>query len=61
MKIILRDLNYRGYHFEELNFELPDIKNLEDVTIDMISEYVVDDLDNYIDFHESFMLNGKPT
>lgn len=56
MKIILRDVNYRGYHFEELDFELPNVKNLEDVTNDMLAEYVVDDLNHYIDFHESFMV-----
>lgn len=56
MKIILRDINYRGYHFEELDFELPNVKNLEDITTDMLSEYVIDDLNNYINFHESFMV-----
>lgn len=61
MKIILRDVNYRGYHFEELDFELPNANNLEDVTVDMLAEYVVDDLNHYIDFHESFMVNGKPS
>lgn len=61
MKIILRDVKYQGYYFEELDFELPNVKNLEDVTIDMLSEYVIDDLDNYINFHESFMVDGKPT
>lgn len=61
MKITLHDVCYQGYYFEELEFELPNVKNLEDVTIDMISEYVFDDLDGYINFHESFMINGKPT
>ena len=56
MKIILRDINYRGYHFEELDFEIPNVQNLEDVTKDMLTEYVVEDLDWYIDFHESFMV-----
>lgn len=56
MKIILRDIKYRGYYFEELDFELPNIKNLEDVTNDMLAEYVIDDLNQYIDFHESFMV-----
>ena len=61
MKIILRDVKYQCYYFEELDFELPNVKNLEDITIDMLSEYVIDDLDNYINFHESFMVDGKPT
>ena len=56
MKIILRDMNYRGYHFPELDFELPNVKNLEDVTLDLLTEYVIDDLDNYINFHESFIV-----
>ena len=56
MKIILRDVNYRGYHFEELDFELPNIKDLEDVTTDLLAEYVIDDLNQYINFHESFMV-----
>ena len=55
MKIILKDVAYHGYHFECLEFELPNLKNLEDVTKDMLAEYIVDDLDNYINFHESFM------
>lgn len=61
MKIILRDVTYQGYYFQELDFELPNVQNLEDVTLDMLAEYVFDDLDNYINFHESFMINGKPT
>lgn len=56
MKIILHDFNYRGYHFKELDFELPNVKSLEEVTNDMLTEYVVDDLNQYIDFHESFMV-----
>lgn len=61
MKISLHDVCYQGYYFKDLEFELPNVKNLEDVTVDMIAEYVFDDLDNYINFHESFMINGKPT
>lgn len=61
MKIILDDVCYQGYYFERLDFELPNVKNLEDVTIDMLVEYLFDDLDNYINFHESFMVDGKPT
>ena len=61
MKIILRDVKYQGYYFQELDFELPNVQNLEDVTLDMLAEYVIDDLNWYIDFHESFMVNGKPT
>ena len=59
MKIILKDFTFRGYHFECLDFELPNIKHLEDITCDMLTEYVVDDLDNYINFHESFMIDEK--
>lgn len=61
MKIKLYDVTYQGYYFQELDFELPNIKNLEDVTLDVLAEYVFDDLDNYINFHESFMKDGKPT
>lgn len=56
MKIILRDVKYRGYYFEELDFEIPNVQDLEEVTYDMLTEYVVEDLGWYIDFHESFMV-----
>lgn len=56
MKIKLLDVSYRGYYFEELDFELPNVNKLEDLTYDDLAEYVVEDLEHYIDFHESFMI-----
>ena len=59
MKIILDDFSYRGYYFKQLDFEIPDVKKLEDITCDMLSEHVIDDLDSYINFHESFMTEDE--
>lgn len=55
MKIRLLDVSHRGYYFEELDFDLPNVKKLEDFTYGDLAEYVVEDLEHYIDFHESFM------
>ena len=59
MKIKILDVNYQGYHFEELDFDLPNVKNLEDLTYDDLTEYIVDDLNGYIDFHESFIVDEE--
>lgn len=59
MKIELVDVGYQGYYFERLEFDLPGVKTLEDLTLDILREYVVDDLDNYINFHESFLIDEK--
>ena len=54
MKIILDDFSYRGYYFEHFEFEIPNVENLEDVTEDLLFRHVVWDLEELIDFNESF-------
>lgn len=48
MKIVLKDFKFRGHKFTEFECELPNIKNLEEVTNDLISEYIVDSLDMHL-------------
>lgn len=55
MKIALDDFNYRGYHFERIECELPEFEDLEEVILeDLISMHVIWDLDDYVNFNESF-------
>lgn len=54
MRIVLKDFKFRGHRFTEFECELPNIKNLEEVTNDLISEYIIDCLDAHIAWQESF-------
>lgn len=50
MKVTIDNFNYRGIHFDELTCELPKhIKNLEDVTNEEITGYVMEHLNRIID------------
>lgn len=60
MKIILDDFEYRGYHFKRFECDLPQTNILEEVIIeDLISQYVIWDLDEFINFNESFYVKEK--
>ena len=54
MKITLKDFNFADNHFDEYEFELTDVHNLEDVDLDVIEEYVVYALLDFINFNNSF-------
>lgn len=54
MRITLKDFNFADHHFEEYEFDLPNIHNLEDVDVDTIEEYVVYTLLDFINFNSSF-------
>ena len=55
MKIILDDFNYGGYHFERIECELPEVKDLEEGLLeDLLSLHVIWDLEDFIGFNESF-------
>lgn len=49
MKIILKDFNYKGKHFKELDLEMPNIKNVEDIPEDKIVDYVKESLNNFLE------------
>lgn len=60
MKIILDDFNYRGYHFERIEREIPQVDTLEEGLLeDLISLHLIWDLDDLINFNESFNVKGK--
>ena len=59
MKVVLKDFEYQGYYFKEVEFDLPDIKKLDDVTTDMIVEEIVWPLEQEIDWNESFGIKGS--
>ena len=59
MRIILKDFEYQGYHFKEVEFELPNIKKLEDIDVDKLVEYIVWPLDTEINWNESFEVKGS--
>lgn len=60
MKIILDDFNYRGHHFERVECEIPQVDELEEgILEDLISRYVIWDLDDVINFNESFNVTEK--
>lgn len=54
MRVLLKDFEFRGHKFTKFECELPNIKRLEDVTSDLISEYIIECLDAHIDWQESF-------
>ena len=54
MKIMLKDFNFADNHFDEYEFELPNIHNLEDVDLDVIEELVAYTLLDFINFNNSF-------
>lgn len=60
MKIILDDFNYRGHHFKQVEFEIPQVDDLEECLLeDLISMYLMWDLDDFINFNESFYVEEK--
>ena len=48
MKIILQNINYKGHHFENLEFEFSNIHNFEDIPEGKLMEYIEDMLDTLI-------------
>ena len=54
MRITLKDFNFADHHFEEYEFDLPNIHNLEDVDVEVIEAYVVYTLLDFINFNSSF-------
>ena len=60
MKITLDDFYYRGHHFGRVEFEIPDVDTLEEVLLeDLISMHLMWDLDDFINFNESFEVKEK--
>ena len=49
MKIILKDFNFKGKHFNEIEIGMPNIKNVEDVPEDKIVDYIVESLNNFLE------------
>lgn len=54
MKIMLKDFNFAEHHFDEYEFELSNIHNLEDVDLELVTEQVVYTLIDFINFNSSF-------
>lgn len=54
MRIILEDFMYGGYHIERWESELPQVNRLEDVTEEMLYVYIIEQLDDYVSFNNSF-------
>ena len=48
MKVILQDINYKGYHIGHYECELPNVKDIDDIPEGKLVEYVIESLDNYI-------------
>ena len=49
MKIIIRDFNYEGKHYDEVVFELAHVSNIEDILEDKIVPYVMEGLKNLLE------------
>lgn len=54
MKITLKDFNFADHHFEEYEFDLTNIHDLEDVDLELVEEHVVYTLLDFINFNDSF-------
>ena len=60
MKITLDDFNYRGHHFKRVECEIPQVDELEEALLeDLLSMYLMWDLDDFINFNESFDVKEK--
>lgn len=60
MKITLDDFNYRGHHFERVECEIPQVDDLEEALLeDLLSMHLMWDLDDFINFNESFDVKEK--
>ena len=54
MKITFKDFVFADHYFEEYEFELPNVRKLEDIDPELIEEYVVYTLLDFINFNDSF-------
>lgn len=52
MKIVLDNFNYKGQHFKHYVCEMPNVKNLDDVPEEKITEYVIECLNRFIEEEE---------
>lgn len=48
MKVIIDDFNYKGKHYDEVVFEMPQLDNIEDIPEDKIVGYVIEGLENLL-------------
>lgn len=48
MKIIIQDFNFKGKHYGEVVFEMPNINNIEDIPEDKIVPYVMGELEDLL-------------
>lgn len=48
MKIVLKDFEYKGKHLDEVEFEFPQITNVEEVPEEKIKAYIFETLVNSI-------------
>ena len=54
MKITIKDFIFADHYFKEYEFELPNIRKLEDIEPELIEEHVVYTLLDFINFNDSF-------
>ena len=48
MKLTLEDFNYKGVHIDHYESEMPNVKNIDDIPLEKLEEYVKEGLDEYI-------------
>lgn len=48
MTIIIDDFNYKGKHYDRVEFDMPQLDNIEDVPEDKITAYVIEGLENLL-------------
>lgn len=54
MKVVLKDFEYLGEHIEEFEWELPQVKDLDEDMIGEIFWYVLEQLNDFVAFQNSF-------
>lgn len=45
MKVIVDDFNYRGQHFDHCEFDFPQLKDVDDLDEERITDYIKESLD----------------
>lgn len=47
--IIIDNFNYKGHHFERFECEMPNVKDIDEIPEEKITEYVIESLDRFIE------------
>lgn len=53
MKVVTENFNYKGHHFERVEFDMPGVKEFDEIVEERIVDYLKETLDVLIEEKES--------